>query len=153
MLLANAGTGIGKTLAYLAPASLWAEQADGTVWVSTYTKALQRQLALMGRAVAGMAHRIKNILMGLEGGIFVVNEGIASGDQEGVSEGWEMVERNVELVSSVIGPGAAERRESEEISQVTVLPAVSSVERQPTAEARRNQMDLLAGDAGSDEPE
>ncbi|HEV8407073.1 MAG TPA: ATP-dependent DNA helicase, partial [Sphingomicrobium sp.] len=44
MLLAEAGTGIGKTLAYLAPASLWAEQAGGAVWVSTFTKALQRQL-------------------------------------------------------------------------------------------------------------
>ncbi|TFI58248.1 ATP-dependent DNA helicase [Sphingomonas parva] len=44
MLLAEAGTGIGKTLGYLAPASLWAEQADGAVWISTYTKALQRQL-------------------------------------------------------------------------------------------------------------
>jgi len=44
MLLAEAGTGIGKTLAYLAPASLWAETAGGTVWVSTFTKALQRQL-------------------------------------------------------------------------------------------------------------
>ncbi len=44
MLLAQAGTGIGKTLGYLAPASLWAEQAGGTVWVSTYTKNLQRQL-------------------------------------------------------------------------------------------------------------
>src|SRR5688572_18627815 len=44
MLLAEAGTGIGKTLGYLAPASLWAESADGAVWVSTFTKALQRQL-------------------------------------------------------------------------------------------------------------
>ncbi|WP_311268661.1 ATP-dependent DNA helicase [Sphingobium sp. WCS2017Hpa-17] len=44
MLLAEAGTGIGKTLGYLAPASLWAGEAQGTVWVSTYTKALQRQL-------------------------------------------------------------------------------------------------------------
>ena len=44
LLLAEAGTGIGKTLGYLAPASLWAERADGAVWVSTYTKALQRQL-------------------------------------------------------------------------------------------------------------
>ncbi len=44
MVLAEAGTGIGKTLGYLAPASLWAEQAGGAVWVSTYTKALQRQL-------------------------------------------------------------------------------------------------------------
>ncbi|HET9429066.1 MAG TPA: ATP-dependent DNA helicase [Allosphingosinicella sp.] len=44
LLLAEAGTGIGKTLAYLAPASLWAAKADGAVWVSTFTKALQRQL-------------------------------------------------------------------------------------------------------------
>lgn len=44
MLLAEAGTGIGKTLGYLTPASLWAERADGPVWISTYTKALQRQL-------------------------------------------------------------------------------------------------------------
>ena len=44
MLLAEAGTGIGKTLGYLAPASLWAREAQGTVWISTYTKALQRQL-------------------------------------------------------------------------------------------------------------
>ncbi|MFC3100928.1 ATP-dependent DNA helicase [Altererythrobacter lauratis] len=44
MLLAQAGTGIGKTLGYLAPASLWAQASGGTVWVSTYTKNLQRQL-------------------------------------------------------------------------------------------------------------
>ena len=44
MVLAEAGTGTGKTLGYLAPASLWSRQSGGTVWVSTYTKALQRQL-------------------------------------------------------------------------------------------------------------
>ncbi|WP_126172266.1 ATP-dependent DNA helicase [Altericroceibacterium xinjiangense] len=44
MLLAQAGTGVGKTLGYLAPASLWAEKSGGTVWVSTFTKNLQRQL-------------------------------------------------------------------------------------------------------------
>ena len=44
ILLAQAGTGTGKTLGYLAPASLWAQQSGGTIWVSTYTKNLQRQL-------------------------------------------------------------------------------------------------------------
>ncbi len=44
MLLAEAGTGIGKTLGYLAPAARWAADAGGTVWISTFTKALQRQL-------------------------------------------------------------------------------------------------------------
>jgi ATP-dependent DNA helicase DinG len=40
----EAGTGIGKTLGYIAPASLWAEKNDGSVWLSTYTKNLQRQI-------------------------------------------------------------------------------------------------------------
>jgi ATP-dependent DNA helicase DinG len=44
MMLAEAGTGTGKTLAYLAPASLWAEANGPSVWISTYTRALQRQI-------------------------------------------------------------------------------------------------------------
>ncbi len=44
LALAQAGTGIGKTLGYLAPASLWSAASGGTVWVSTFTKNLQRQL-------------------------------------------------------------------------------------------------------------
>lgn len=44
IILAEAGTGTGKTLGYLAPASLWAEKNDAAVWVSTYTKNLQQQI-------------------------------------------------------------------------------------------------------------
>jgi ATP-dependent DNA helicase DinG len=44
MMLAEAGTGVGKTMAYLAPASLWAEANGPAVWISTYTRALQRQI-------------------------------------------------------------------------------------------------------------
>ncbi len=44
MVLAEAGTGIGKTLGYIAAASLWAEKNQGPVWISTYTRNLQRQL-------------------------------------------------------------------------------------------------------------
>ncbi len=43
-VLIEAGTGVGKTLGYLAPASAWAEKNKGSVWVSTYTKNLQRQI-------------------------------------------------------------------------------------------------------------
>ena len=64
LLLAEAGTGIGKTLAYLAPASLWAEQAGGTVWVSTFTKALQRQLDAEGpKLVADPEERARKIVV------------------------------------------------------------------------------------------
>jgi ATP-dependent DNA helicase DinG len=43
-LLAEAGTGVGKTLGYLAPALAWAAKNDGQVWVSTFTRYLQNQL-------------------------------------------------------------------------------------------------------------
>jgi len=68
----------------------------------TEVKRLQRQLALTGRAVAGTAHRIKNILMGLEGGIFIVNDGLESNDRESINNGWEMVERNVQRVTAIV---------------------------------------------------
>ena len=44
-VLAEAGTGVGKTLGYIAPASLWAEKNRGSVWISTYTRNLQAQIA------------------------------------------------------------------------------------------------------------
>ncbi|MGE3931608.1 MAG: ATP-dependent DNA helicase [Rhodospirillaceae bacterium] len=44
VVLAEAGTGVGKTLGYIAPASVWAEKNDGAVWLSTYTRNLQRQI-------------------------------------------------------------------------------------------------------------
>ncbi len=44
LVLAEAGTGTGKTLGYLAPASLWAKQNNGAVWVSTFTRHLQKQI-------------------------------------------------------------------------------------------------------------
>lgn len=45
LLMAEGETGTGKTAAYLAPAALWAERNGAPVWVSTYTKTLQRQIA------------------------------------------------------------------------------------------------------------
>jgi ATP-dependent DNA helicase DinG len=44
-VLAEAGTGVGKTLGYIAAASLWAEKNRGSVWISTYTRNLQTQIA------------------------------------------------------------------------------------------------------------
>ena len=44
ILLAEAGTGLGKTMGYLAPSWVWAKKNGRPVWLSTYTKNLQRQL-------------------------------------------------------------------------------------------------------------
>jgi Rad3-related DNA helicase/DNA polymerase III epsilon subunit-like protein len=44
-LLVEAGTGVGKSLAYLIPAREWAAQGGGRVLISTHTITLQEQLA------------------------------------------------------------------------------------------------------------
>ncbi len=44
IMLAEAGTGIGKSIAYLIPAVVWAQQAKQRVVISTNTKNLQEQL-------------------------------------------------------------------------------------------------------------
>ncbi len=44
VVLAEAGTGVGKTLGYVAPASVWAQKNQGPVWLSTFTRNLQHQI-------------------------------------------------------------------------------------------------------------
>jgi ATP-dependent DNA helicase DinG len=44
VVLAEAGTGVGKTAGYIAPASVWAEKNKGAVWLSTFTRNLQHQI-------------------------------------------------------------------------------------------------------------
>ena len=68
----------------------------------TEVKRLQRELVLMGQTVASMAHTIKNLLMGLEGGIFVVSTALEQKDDDLLMEGWDMVNRNVDKVSHMV---------------------------------------------------
>jgi ATP-dependent DNA helicase DinG len=64
LMLAEAGTGVGKTLGYLAPASLWAEANGPAVWVSTYTRALQRQIERETHAIyPDPAHRARKAVV------------------------------------------------------------------------------------------
>jgi len=74
----------------------------------THLKKLERQiidaerLAAVGQTVAGLAHSIKNILMGLEGGKYIVSLGMKNNDKEKMSQGWEMLERNFEKTTGLV---------------------------------------------------
>ena len=65
------------------------------------TVASQQEMVLLGQAMASMAHHVKNIVTGLEGGIFVVEEGLESDNEELLHEGWEMVRRNIKRVTKL----------------------------------------------------
>ncbi|OGR04590.1 MAG: hypothetical protein A2284_06170 [Deltaproteobacteria bacterium RIFOXYA12_FULL_61_11] len=58
------------------------------------------RLAVVGETVAGLAHGMKNILMGLEGGLFVFKDGLAKNNPEVLQRGWGMIEGNVARISS-----------------------------------------------------
>jgi signal transduction histidine kinase len=60
------------------------------------------RLAAVGETVAGIAHGIKNVLMGLEGGLYAVNTGIERGDDARIARGWEMVQENVARISKFV---------------------------------------------------
>jgi ATP-dependent DNA helicase DinG len=64
MVLAEAGTGTGKTLGYVAPASLWAERNHAPVWISTFTRHLQRQVETeLARLFPDPAERRRRVVL------------------------------------------------------------------------------------------
>lgn len=67
----------------------------------TEVRQLQGKLASLGQLVASTAHSIKGIITGLEGGVYVVNSGFKNKRDEKVKKGWEMVQRNIERISSL----------------------------------------------------
>lgn len=63
-VLAEAGTGIGKTLGYLAPALVWSERNEAPVWISTYTRHLQNQIDTeLNSAFANPAEKAKHVVI------------------------------------------------------------------------------------------
>ncbi|MGC8603083.1 MAG: two-component system sensor histidine kinase NtrB [Desulfomonilaceae bacterium] len=68
----------------------------------TSVKEIQKQLIMVGQTVAGMAHSIKNIMMGLDGGIYIVNGGIKANNHKEIKDGWEIVLLNFEKLSHLV---------------------------------------------------
>lgn len=60
------------------------------------------RLAVIGQTVAGLAHGIKNILQGLEGGVFVVQTAIEDSDKALLERGWDMVQNNIRRISDLV---------------------------------------------------
>jgi PAS domain S-box-containing protein len=60
------------------------------------------RLAAVGQTVAGLAHTIKNLLMGLEGGMYMVDSGLSRGDASRITAGWQMLQRNFEKTTGLV---------------------------------------------------
>ncbi|MFN3194186.1 MAG: ATP-binding protein [Aureliella sp.] len=60
------------------------------------------KLAVMGQTIANLSHHIKNILQGVSGGEYLVDDGIKKQDWEVVSNGWASVKRNQDRITSLV---------------------------------------------------
>ncbi len=67
----------------------------------TKIKEMQKELKILGQSIAILSHDIKNILEGLHGGAYVVEEGIKDGDMELAVKGLDIVKRNIAEISSM----------------------------------------------------
>lgn len=70
---------------------------------SYYSAMVQAErLAAMGQTIATLSHHVKNILQGVRGGSYLIEEGLKGGDFEIVRKGWKMVERNQDKISHLV---------------------------------------------------
>jgi histidine kinase len=65
-------------------------------------KLAAERLAAVGQTVAGLAHGIKNVLMGLEGGMYAFQSGMSRGDDERMLQGWQMLEENINRITTFV---------------------------------------------------
>jgi signal transduction histidine kinase/FixJ family two-component response regulator len=65
-------------------------------------KETQEELTFLGQSIATLSHEIKNILEGLQGGAYVVDEGLKDGDKDLTGKGWSIVKKNIVEVSNLV---------------------------------------------------
>jgi len=68
----------------------------------TQIRRLQSQLTSLGLLIGLISHGIKGLLNSLDGGIYMVNTGMEKNNQERVNKGWEMVQRNMARIRSMV---------------------------------------------------
>jgi signal transduction histidine kinase len=68
----------------------------------TETRRLQSQLAALGMMVGQIAHDVKGVLTGLDGGVYMVTTGMERQDRGRLEQGWEMVRRNVDRIRTLV---------------------------------------------------
>lgn len=60
------------------------------------------RLAVMGQTIANLSHYVKNILQGVSGGSFLVDDGLKKQDFEVIRKGWGIVEKNQSRISNLV---------------------------------------------------
>ena len=68
----------------------------------TQLKKDRKELVTLGQSIALLSHGIKNILEGLQGGTYIVDEGFKDDDIEMAKKGWNIVNKNIFDITDVV---------------------------------------------------
>ena len=60
------------------------------------------RLATMGQTIATLSHHIKNILQGIRGGSYLIEEGLKREQIDTIAKGWKIVDKNQERIASLV---------------------------------------------------
>ena len=80
----------------------------------------QKELVGLGQSIALLSHGIKNILEGLQGGAYIIDEGLTDEDLELVKKGWNIVNKNIfdvtDFVKNILYSAKGRRLKLETVS-------------------------------------
>ncbi len=81
-----------------------AHQAALAVEDTRYYSAMVQaeRLAAVGQTIAMLSHHIKNIIQGIRGGSYLIQEGLKLHQETMVRQGWAIVEKNQEKISNLV---------------------------------------------------
>lgn len=60
------------------------------------------RMAAVGQTVSGLAHGVKNLVTALEGGMYMLNSGMQTGNPGRIAQGIDMLQRNTERIGGFV---------------------------------------------------
>ena len=94
-----------NVMVYTAPVLNAKGEVESVIEMSaniTQIRELQSQLTSIGMLISTISHGIKGVLTGLDGGVYLVNTGLKKDDRARMQQGWEMVQRNIDRIRSMV---------------------------------------------------
>ncbi len=94
-----------NVLVHTSPLSGPSGEIDAVMEMSadiTQIRELQSQVTSVGLLISSISHGLKGLLNGMNGGMYLVNKGLASGNHDRVTQGWEIVQRNIGRIRSMV---------------------------------------------------
>ena len=101
------------------------------------------RLAMVGQTIAGLAHCVKNILNGIQGGSYMLDLGMSKADENMMKKGWDMVKRNNAFMHGLVLDMLTYAKEREPNYQMTqVNDLVRDVCELMTERSNQNNVEL-----------